>query len=261
LLIAKYGTLNQLAAYSLAINLANQVSTILVQPISMTLMPHFARLDSQRDEVPLAHEYHRWTQIMALLVIPISGTLIVFAQPLLQVWLGASSPLVNPVSELLVLITIGTLFNTLMAPPYFLQIACGWTRLSTVKNLIALAIVLPALAIAIPLYGPVAAALCWIGVNLGYFLFEVPYMHRRLLPRELWKWWGQDTITPMAVGGAIYAAAAVLIPANISRVEALFIAAIVAALAWVALLIVLPLARADVFRVLRLLKLQVIRVS
>jgi O-antigen/teichoic acid export membrane protein len=256
LLIAKYCTLDLLAAYALALNLANQLSTILVQPVSMTLMPHFARLDARREEAPLAHEYHRWTQIIALLVIPISGTLIVFARPLLQLWLGTSSPLVDPVAGLLILISIGTLFNTLMTPPYFLQIACGWTRLSVVKNIIALAVILPALEIAVPRYGPIAAAVCWIGVNLGYYLFEVPLMHRRLLPRELWKWWGQDTMAPMIVGGVIYAATGAFISPGMTHIDALIVAVAVAAIAWMALLVVLPLARADLFRLLRLLKRQ-----
>jgi hypothetical protein len=127
--------------------------------------------------------------------------------------------------------------------------------LSAIKNVIALAIVLPALAIAIPLYGPIAAAGCWVGLNFGYYLFEVPYMHRRLLPRELWKWWGQDTMSPMLVGGVVYAITAALLP-PMSPTESLLAAAAVAALAWLALLAVLPLARADVFRVLRLLGLR-----
>jgi len=255
LIIAKYCSLDQLAAYTLAVSLASQVTTILSQPVSATLMPHFAHLIAQRDEARLASEYHRWTQITALLVVPVAGTLIVFAGPLLQLWLGMRSPLVAPVSELLGLVTIGTLLNAFVTPPYFLQIASGWTKLSAIKNVIALAIVLPALAIAIPLYGPIAAAGCWVGLNLGYYLFEVPYMHRRLLPRELWKWWGQDTMSPMLVGGVVYAITAALLP-PMSPTESLLVAAAVAALAWLALVAVLPLARADVFRVLRLLGLR-----
>ena len=61
LIIAKYCSLDQLAAYTLAVSLASQVTTILSQPVSATLMPHFAHLIAQRDEARLASEYHRWT--------------------------------------------------------------------------------------------------------------------------------------------------------------------------------------------------------
>lgn len=251
LIVAKFCAMDQLAAYALALNLASQVSTILSQPISGTLMPHFANLMARGHEARLSREYHRWTQAIVMMVLPVAGTLMVFPRPLLQFWLGSSSPLVAPVAELLPWITMGTLINTLMTPPYFLQIAHGWTRLTVIKNLIALAIVLPALTIGVPRYGPIAAAVCWIGINLGYYLLEVPFMHRRLLPREIWAWWGRDTLLPTAVVAGIYAATALLLPADLRRLTALFIAAGVAALAWIVLFAALPLVRADIIGVAR----------
>ena len=256
LIIAKYCAMDQLAAYTLALSLASQVATILSQPISATLMPHFAHLMALRDDAGLAREYHRWSQIMTALVLPVAGTLMVFARPLLQLWLGRSSPLINPVADLLPWITIGTLFNTLMVPPYFLQIAYGWTRLSVSANVIALVVILPALVIGVPRYGPLAAAFCWIALNLGYYLFMVPYMHRRIMPREIWTWWGRDTLLPMAVVGIVYAGALTFVPAGMPRWGALATAVAVAALAWAALLAVLPLVRADALGVLRLLRLR-----
>ena len=256
LAVAKYCAMDQLAAYTLALNLAGQVSTILSQPVASTLMPHFANLMERHSMAQLAREYHRWSQAMVMLVLPVTGTLIVFPRPLLQFWLGASSSFVDPVSALLPWIALGTLFNTLMVPPYFLQIAHGWTKLSVIKNIIALAIVLPVLAIGVPRYGPITAAVCWIGLNLGYYLIEVPLMHRRLLPGELWAWWGRDTLLPMVVVALVYAAAAALIPRNLPYSAMMVIAVAIAALAWAALLVVLPLVRADVIGILRLMKMR-----
>jgi O-antigen/teichoic acid export membrane protein len=256
LIIAKYCAMDQLAAYTLALSLAGQVATILSQPVSATLMPHFAHLITLRDDVRLAREYHRWSQIMAALVLPVAGTFVVFARPLLQFWLGTSSPLIGPVALLLPWITIGTLFNTLMVPPYFLQIAHGWTRLSVSANIIALVVILPVLAIGVPRYGPLAAAFCWIGLNVGYFLVMVPYMHRRLLPREIWSWWGRDTLLPTAVAAVVYAGARMFVPPDLPRLGALATAAAVAVLAWAALLVVLPRVRADAVGAVRQIMLR-----
>ena len=217
-------------------------------------MPHFAHLVAQQNEERLALEYHRWNQIFIALILPITGTFIVFGRPLLQLWLGSNSPLVEPVFDLLPWIAIGTLFNTVMTAPYFLQIASGWTLLSVVKNAIAVAIILPVLVITVPLYGPIAAAACWIGLNVGYYLLEVPYMHRRLLPRELWTWWGRDTLLPMATVGVVYTCVLFLVPPVLPRLEGLALTAIVAIIAWLALLMVLPLLRSDAFYMLRRLK-------
>jgi O-antigen/teichoic acid export membrane protein len=259
LIIAKYCALEQLAAYTLAVSLAGQASAILVQPVSTTLMPHFAHLTSQGDAARLAREYHRWSQIFASLILPISGTLIVFGRPLLQVWLGSESPLVDPISELLPWIAIGTLLNTLMTPPYFLQIANGWTSLIATMNFIALAVILPTLGIAVPRYGPIAAVMCWIGINLAYYLIMVPCMHRRLLPSALWAWWGRDTLMPTVVVGIIYGGALALTPSDMPRFFGLAASVVVAALAWVALLVVFPQVRTDAFGVLNMVRLKLVR--
>ena len=259
LIIAKYCSLEQLAAYTLAVALAGQVSTILVQPVSATLMPHFAYLTSKRDDAHLAREYHRWSQIFSVLILPITGTLIVFGRPLLQIWLGIASPLVDPVSELLPWIAIGTLFNTIMTPPYFLQISNGWTSLIVTMNFIALAVILPALVITVPIYGPIAAAVCWIGINLVYYVIMVPYMHRRLMPSELWPWWGRDTLLPTAVVGIIYGGALVLTPFDVPRFVGLAAATVVAAFAWGVLLAILPQVRTDALGVFNMVKLKLAR--
>jgi O-antigen/teichoic acid export membrane protein len=261
LLVAKYCTLDQLAAYTLAVTLAAQVSTILVQPVSATLMPHFARLLTQDDQDFLAREYHRWTQIFAALILPITGTFVVFGRPLLQLWLGMTSPLVDPVAALLPWIAIGTLFNTLMTPPYFLQIASGWTRLSVVKNIIAVAAVLPVLFIFVPRYGPIAAAVVWIAINVGYYLFEVPLMHRRLLRRELWRWWIIDTLLPTIVVTLIYAVAAVMLPPEISRLPGVLLAFVMAAVAWLVLLMAWPALRATTAHTIGLMKQRIFRIN
>jgi O-antigen/teichoic acid export membrane protein len=259
LIVAKYCTLDQLAAYTLAFSLAVQVSTILVQPVSSTLMPHFAHLTARNDPDRLAREYHRWSQIVVALILPITGTFFVFGRPLLQIWLGSASPLVEPVFALLPWIAIGTLFNTMVTPLYFLQIASGWTRLSIVKNVIAVAVILPALVIGVPRYGPMAAAACWIVVNFGYYLFEVPYMHRRLLPNELWSWWARDTLLPTAVVGIIYSGALVLTPLEAPRFVGLATAIAVAAVAWIVLLIILPHVRTDTFGILNMIRLKLVK--
>ena len=245
LLVAKYCTLDQLAAYSLCFALVLNVMTIVAQPVTSTLMPHFSRLMLDRNEDALAREYHRWSQIVVTLALPVSFTLMVFGKPLMQLWLGPSSPLIAPVVALLPWIAAGTMFNMLMTPPFLLQMAFGWTRLSVQKNVVALAIIVPALLIGVPRYGPVVAALCWVGVNLGYYLFEVPLVHRRLLRHEMWAWWGRDTLLPMIITAAIFAMSAMLAPVDQGRWMGFAQAALTAALAGALLIAVLPYPRAE----------------
>lgn len=245
LIVAKYCTLSQLAAYTLSLTLAQQLSTILTAPITSTLMPHFAQLIYRGDEARLAKEYHRWTQVIVALVLPIAATLIIFAHPLMQLWLGASSPLIGPVSELVPLFAIGSLFNTFMTPPYVLEIAAGWTRLSVGKSIVAVVIVLPVLLILVPRIGPIAAAGGWIAVNIGFYLFEVPLMHRRLLKGHMWQWWLTDTLLPAIIVGIVFGCSWLLVPVDQKPWFGLLQAAPTAAIAFGAIGLVFPALRRD----------------
>lgn len=245
LIVVAYSTLEQFAAYALATTLVAQISTILTQPVAAALMPHFVQLLSRPNHVGLAEEYHRWAQRIIALILPVSATLIVFARPLMDVWLGAGSPLAGPVAALLPWIAIGTLFNTVVTPATLLQIAAGWTRLTIVTNVVAVALVLPVLLMSVPVYGPVAAAACWAALNVGYYLFSVPCMHRRLLTHELWGWWTRDTGLPILAVGALYLIVAWAAGPQVSLWWSVAYAAAAAAGAVALLLLVLPHVRAD----------------
>ncbi len=252
LIVAKFCTLSQLAAFTLSAGLASQIS-VLTQPVISSLGPHLTQIAGGGDQKLLADEYHRWTQIIVALVLPAAGTLMAFAHPLIELWLGSRSPLVMPVVTILPWIVLGTVLNTLVTPPYLLQVAHGWTRLSAASNLIAVAIILPALLLLVPRYGPMAAAGCWIAVNLGYYLFQVPVMHKLLLPSELLRWWLADTLLPAAAVAVVYAVAWLAVPRVLSPMYSLPIVGAAVLCAFAVLISALPLARRDLKRGSRLL--------
>ena len=125
--------------------------------------------------------------MLAVLVVPIALTIALFAPQLLQVYLGDAEA-VSRISPLLTLLALGNLFLALVFLPFALQLAHGWTSLSIYKNIIAVMIYVPLLLYLVPLLGAKGAALCWLLLTLGYFLIEVPVMHRRLLRGTQWRW-------------------------------------------------------------------------
>lgn len=244
LLIAKYASMEQFSAYSLSFMLGSMMSILVAQPIGASLLPHFTRLFGEEGHEQLAHEYHRWTQIVSLISLPIAGTFIVFGKPLVDLWLGGNSPIAIPVMQLLPWVVLGTLLNVLITLPYILQISAGWTSLSVFKNIIAIAILLPALIYGIPKFGPIVGAGCWLALNGGYYLFEVPCMHRRLLPHEMKSWWWNDTLLPALYASPIFAGSYMLSSAGQSRIEVLAQAFITALIAGIVLMLLLPHPRA-----------------
>ena len=103
-------------------------------------------------------------------------------------------------SHLLVSILIcGTALSTLMHLPHAMQMAFGWTKLIFFKNLLAVVLLVPLIIYMTTHFGAIGAASVWLVLNIGSVLFEIPIMHRRLLPAEKWRWYWQDVLNPLGI--------------------------------------------------------------
>src|SRR5260370_34872948 len=60
----------------------------------------------------------------------------------------------------------------------------------------------PAILWIVPVYGAIGAAWMLATTNAGCLLFEIPLMHRRLLPADKWSWCGRDVAIPLAAATA-----------------------------------------------------------
>ncbi|MGE4527051.1 MAG: lipopolysaccharide biosynthesis protein [Rhodospirillaceae bacterium] len=246
--------LDMLAAYTLCFSLASFITTLTATPIGSILLPLMTRLATTRDTRRMAEEYHRWTQVISFIALPMAATLIVFPRPFLEAWLGASSPLVPPMLSIIPWAAASTFFAALDSPPILLQWGNDWTRLSVQKPLIALPLYGLALALTLPRYGAAAGAWCGLAVYLGYYLVELPLVHRRLLRGELAAWWLQDTLAPIAATALVYGAAWLLAPAFPTKWHGVAYATMVAAADALALLVVLPHVRGFAIEALRRLR-------
>lgn len=253
LIIAKYRSMSDLSAYALAMLLAQQGPAILTHPILGALLPRLVWMISEGNETRLAEAYHRWTSLVLSLILPIAASLVWFPGEIAVAWLGVASPVVGAVAALLPWIALGTLLNTAMSLPILLQIASGWTRLSALKNLVAVAVLVPSLVMLVPSHGPLVAAWAWFGLNAGYYMFEVPLMHARLLRGELWSWWLQRTLLPVVL--VISAAAPIRLALPSSMAPAAGAAAAIgsAAALWIGQVILQPGVRRDIADFVRLL--------
>ncbi len=258
LMVSRFVSLDQFAAYSLSFAVASLITVLVTGPVSSVFLPLLSGLRAPADYKRLTDEYHRWTQVIVLFALPMAGGLIAFPRPLLMAWLGADSPLLPLMLPILPWIALGTLLNTLAMAPLTLQLSAGWTRLSILKNLVALPPFLLALAWGIPHIGMIAGAWCWVALNLGYYLIEVPLTHRRLLPGEMWRWWGQDTLLPSIVAATMFVLAGFLVPGDLPPWPGVALATCAAMATAVALLAVLPHPRAMVLTGLARLKSRVV---
>lgn len=196
----------------------------LIGPVAQVYFPRLTSLVAAGDEAALAAAYHQGAQLMSVVLVPAGFLLIAFGEPMLEMWTG-NSTLAHEASVIAGVLALGTIFNGWMHIPYMLQLAYGWSSFAAWMNLIAAAILVPAIFWVTPRYGSVGAAWLWVVVNASYIVGAIHFMHARLLAREKLRWYWHDLAIPTAC------TAIVVLPSAIFRPSALDVPG---DLAWIA---------------------------
>lgn len=210
-LLSRLLTLSEFGYYMLASSVAAALYLI-VAPISTTALPRLTQLATMGDVSVLAASYHRFSQLLALLLVPVALTLSLFSHHILLLWTRDQAT-ASETAPILSVLVIGTLLNGLMHLPYHLQLAHGWTRLTIVMNALSVMLLAPAIYWGVSLYGAVGAAIAWCALNVGYLLIFVPLTHRYFLKQEKWRWYLEDILAPAAGAFATLATVRLFAPA------------------------------------------------
>ncbi len=198
IILSKLLTLTMFGYYMLAFNLANTM-ILLVNPVFSALFPKLSQLTNAKDcENLVSDYYHKGCQLVSVFVLPAASILALFSKQILLLWVR--DPVIAQNTHLLLsLLVIGSALNALMTLPFSLQLSYGWTKLSFIKNVIAVIILVPLMVWLVNLYGAPGAAIVWIILNVGYFFIEIPVMHSRLLKADMWRWYFQDVGLPLLI--------------------------------------------------------------
>jgi O-antigen/teichoic acid export membrane protein len=205
LVLSKLLSLTEFGYYTLA-SVATGVLYMLFLPLFQAVFPRFSQLVALDDDRPLSVVYHRSAQTMSVLVLPAATVFALFAREIMLLW-TRSPEAAAATSVVVALFAIGTALHGLMNIPYALQLAAGWTKLALYTNLVALAILVPALVVLSGRYGVIGAGIVWVALNVGYATVGVGIMHRRLLRGELGRWYladvGLPALASLAAAGAV----------------------------------------------------------
>jgi O-antigen/teichoic acid export membrane protein len=196
-ILSKYLPLQEFGYYTLSWSIAN-VFSLVSMAFYTGLLPSLAQLTAPAREQDLIRLYHRGCQLLAVLTVPAAFAVAFFSEPLLKLYIR-SPEIAFRSHGLLSVLVIGNLLLSMMVLPLALQLAHGWTKLSLYKNIVAVMVFVPAMSLVVPRFGALGAAWLWLGLTAGYFLIEIPIMHRRLLRREKWKWYLADVGIPVVI--------------------------------------------------------------
>ena len=204
--------------YSLGVLIANSLQ-LFIGPLFNALFPRLSALVAHGDEQGVHRVYHQGSQTMAALIFPLTLLLALFAPEVLRLWTGNAAVAAN-VAPIVQFLVVGTAINGIMYLPYALQLANGWTSLSLVVSVCMCVTIIPTVYLLASRYGGPGAAAGWLIVNLLNFAIAFPLTHRRLLPREAWKWLGQDICPPLVGAAAVVLLGRRFMPLVGDRIEA-----------------------------------------
>lgn len=193
-LLSKLLPLTEFGYFTLASTVAGALN-LLIMPLSSVLRPRLAELVACGETGALNDTYHKFAQMLTLMVVPTAIVLSFFSDHVLLLW-TRNVPATMAVAPLVSLLVLGTMMNGWMNTPYALQLAYGQTRFAIWVNTISLIIFIPAIYVSVSTYGAIGAAAMWVLLNLGYVTIALPFMHRTLLPAEKWSWYAQDVLIP-----------------------------------------------------------------
>jgi len=215
IILSKILSLEMFGYYAFASMIAMSLARLFT-PVFYSIYPRFTQLVSMGDQDGLKQLYHKSCQFMSVLILPIAIVVALFSYEIILIW--TQNPTMAERTHLLVSILIcGTALNGLMNPPYALQLAFGWTKLNLISNMIAVIVLVPFIIYMAMHYGAIGAASAWLILNIGYVLFIIPIMHRRLLRKEKWRWYWQDVCVPLMAGLSIAVLGRLLLGASASQ--------------------------------------------
>jgi O-antigen/teichoic acid export membrane protein len=182
--------------------------------------PRFSELVELKDDDKLRSAFHTSCQYMAILVMPFMATIAGLSGVFLHAWNGTVLPY-KDLPIILSLLVIGWGLNGLTLTPYALQLAHGWTKLTTTFYAVLVCIQVPVLIVLTKYFGGIGAASVWAGSNVIILLIVPFVMFGRILPKAKWQWLTQDLILPMIVSTISVCAFRFFEPNMLSRFDSI----------------------------------------
>ena len=244
ILLSKLLTLSDYGYYTLATVVAAALY-MLTGPITQAWFPRLSELHANNQQAELITKYHQGAQLVSVFMGSAAIVMIVFAEPILQLW-TRDAELAHRSATLLSLLALGNLLNGLMWIPYQTQLAHGWTGLTTRINIVSVAIIVPAILWATPRYGAEGAAWVWVSLNAGYVLIGIHFMHRKILIREKWRWYSQDVFLPLLTSTTAALLVRWLAPSMVHPIGQLTVLAVASILTLASATVAAPLLRQQV---------------
>lgn len=182
----------QYGYYMFSVGLAVLVYNISM-PICMAVFPHFTRFFHDNKMNLLEQDFHKYTRILAVLLIPFSLILFTFTKEILWLWTKNEAIVTNTVNLIRIMLA-GTVLHAFMAVPHVLLLAMGKTKFIIRSHAVALCLIVPLTIFLSTHYGAKGGAIGYAVIFGGYFIVQAPLIIKFYLPGNIIKWYWNDIL-------------------------------------------------------------------
>ena len=228
--------LNRFGFYTVAVAVAAGI-TMLATPLGQALQPRFTILVAQHEEESVTRLYRGSTQGLAAVAFAVSGMMACFSEPLLRAWTG-SAEAAREAGRVLPMYAVGNAVAAVLTVAFLLQFAHGKLRWHVIGNILFAVVWFPGAIWAARNAGPVGVGWMWLGTNVAYLLFWIPWIHRWLIPGLWWRWLLYDVLAIFAVEATLLLAARHVLTLNLGRFGTLASLGLIAAIVGLAGLLI-----------------------
>ena len=201
LAVSKLLPLSTFGYYSIAGMIATAVG-LAVTPVQSTVFPLFSQLVARNDTEGFSRAYHRATQTVAGILLPLAAVAILFAREIVFLWTRDAN-VAREARWVAVLLVTGVMLNALSHISHVLQLAHGWTAPAVVANALQLVAIVPLTLMAIQRYGAVGAAAVWAVLQASFLIISLSVTHSRTLRGEMRAWLLRDVGPPLCAVFAV----------------------------------------------------------
>ena len=160
-------------------------------PISYAILPRMTALLSQGEEQEMLVLYRKASQIMTVVILPLTGVVALFSTELLFAWTGDEQAAAWG-GPILFWFALGNGLLAISAFQYYLQFAHGKLRMHVIYNSISASIQIPLMIYLAFEYGALGVSIVWFVFRLITFIVWIPIVHNKFAPGIHWPWLFKD---------------------------------------------------------------------
>lgn len=183
IVISKLLPVESLGYYTLAVSLSMGI-IVLVNPISVALLPKFTSLYSSGNDIEASILFNKVNLFLSILIFSIMANMSFFSRELIWIWTG-NMEIANHAHFYLPIIATSVAMISLTILPYDIAIANGYTKLNNLLGLFSLFVTLPGYWLATKSYGPIGAAYVFCAVQTFNTLIYIYLINKKFIKTKV----------------------------------------------------------------------------